>query len=141
MLSLPLPVRIYLCTRPVDLRKSFDGLAQLVREFLGVDPLSGHLFVFRNKRGDLLKLLYWDRDGYWILYKRLEIGVFRFPAPTGDDAGVEIRAADLTMILDGVDLGSVKRQKRYSRPQQATTNAEPVKTAPAAPSEVNRAAE
>ena len=117
MLSLPLPVRIYLCTRPIDLRKSFDGLAQLVREFLGVDPLSGHLFVFRNKRGDLLKLLYWDRDGYLIVYKRLEIGVFRFPAPTGDDAGVEIRAADLTMILDGVDLESVKRQRRYQRPQ------------------------
>jgi transposase len=72
MLSLPLPVRIYLCTRPVDLRKSFDGLAQLVREFLGVDPLSGHLFAFRNKRGDRLKLLYWDRDGYMIVYKSQE---------------------------------------------------------------------
>ena len=144
MLSLPLPVRIYLCTRPVDLRKSFDGLAQLVREFLGVDPLSGHLFVFRNKRSDRLKLLYWDRDGYWILYKRLELGVFRFPAPTGDDAGVAIRAADLTMILDGVDLGSVKRQKRYSRPQPATpapSNAEPAKTAPSIPTEANRTTE
>lgn len=133
MLSLPLPVRIYLCTRHVDLRKSFDGLAQLVREFLGVDPLSGHLFVFRNKRGDRLKQLYWDRDGYIIVYKRLEIGVFRFPAPSGDDHGVEIRAADLTMILDGVDLGSVKRQKRYSRPQPPApaTNGEPAKTEPA----------
>ena len=78
MLSLPLPVRIYLCARPVDLRKSFDGLAQLVREFLGVDPLSGHLFVFRNKRGDLLKLLYWDRDGYWILYNVWKSGSFVF---------------------------------------------------------------
>jgi len=83
MLSLPLPVRIYLCTRPVDLRKSFDGLAQLVREFLGADPLSGHLFVFHSKRRDRLKLLHWDRDGYWILYKRLELGTFRFPAATG----------------------------------------------------------
>jgi transposase len=129
MLSLPLPVRIYLCTRHVDLRKSFDGLAQLVREFLGVDPLSGHLFVFRGKRGDRLKLLYWDRDGYIIVYKRLEIGVFRFPTPSGDDNGVEIRAADLTMILDGVDLGSVKRQKRYSRPQPpaSATNGESAK--------------
>jgi transposase len=131
MLSLPLPVRIYLCTRHVDLRKSFDGLAQLVREFLGVDPLSGHLFVFRNKRGDRLKQLYWDRDGYIIVYKRLEIGVFRFPVPSGEDAGVEIRAADLTMILDGVDLGSVKRQKRYSRPQPSATNGEPARTEPA----------
>jgi transposase len=72
MLSLPLPVRIYLCTNPVDLRKSFDGLAQSVREFLGVDPLSGHLFCFRNKRGDRLKLLYWERGGAWRLYDYLQ---------------------------------------------------------------------
>ena len=117
MLSLPLPVRIFLCTRHADMRRSFDGLAQLVREFLGADPLSGHLFVFRNKRGDRVKLLYWDSDGLAIWYKRLEEGTFRFPAATGDGAGVEIRAADLTMLLDGVDLGSVQRQQRYRRPQ------------------------
>jgi transposase len=121
MLSLPLPVRIYLCTRPVDLRKSFDGLAQLVREFLGADPLSGHLFVFHSKRRDRLKLLHWDRDGYWVLYKRLELGTFRFPDSTEAEDGIEIRAADLTMILDGVDLESVKRRKRYVRPQPALT--------------------
>ena len=121
MLSLPLPVRIFLCTRHADLRKSFDGLAQLVREFLGADPLSGHLFVFRNKRGDRLKLLYWDRDGYAIWYKRLEIGSFCFPAPCGDGDGFEIHATDLAMILDGIDLASVKRQKRYRRPQPTTT--------------------
>jgi transposase len=63
MLSLPLPVRIFLCTQPADMRRSFDGLAQMVREFLGADPLCGHLFVFRSKRGDRLKLLYWDSDG------------------------------------------------------------------------------
>lgn len=120
MLSLPLPVRLFLCTRPADLRKSFDGLAQMVREFLGADPLSGHLYVFRNKCGDRLKLLYWDSDGLAIWYKRLEQGTFRFPAPSGEDQGVEIRAVDLTMILDGVDLGSVKRQKRYVRPQPPT---------------------
>jgi transposase len=117
MLSLPLPVRIFLCTRHADLRKSFDGLAQMVREFLGADPLSGHLFVFRNKRGDRIKLLYWDTDGLAIWYKRLEQGTFRFPAVTGDSQGVEIRAADFNMLLDGVDLQSVKRQQRYRRPQ------------------------
>ena len=117
MLSLPLPVRIFLCTRPADMRKSFDGLAQMVREFLSQDPLSGHLFVFRNKRADRLKLLYWDSDGLAIWYKRLEEGTFRFPAAKEDGQGLEIRAADLTMLLDGVDLGSVKRQKRYRRPQ------------------------
>jgi transposase len=119
MLSLPLPVRIFVCTRHADLRKSFDGLAQMVREFLGADPLSGHLFVFRNKRSDRLKLLYWDTDGLAIWYKRLEQGTFRFPTITVDGDGVEIRAADLTMILDGVDLDSVKRQRRYRRPEAA----------------------
>jgi transposase len=80
VLSLPLPVRIFLCTRHADLRKSFDGLAQLVREFLGADPLSGHLFVFRNKRGDRLKLLYWDRDGYAIWYKnQVSVCTHRLP--------------------------------------------------------------
>lgn len=119
MLSLPLPVRIFLCTRDADMRRGFDGLARMVREHLGADPLSGHLFVFRNKRGDRIKLLYWDSDGLAIWYKRLEEGTFRFPA-TMDGDGVEIRAVDLTMLLDGVDLGSVKRHKRYRRPQPQT---------------------
>ena len=72
MLSLPPTVRIFLCAAPADLRKSFDGLAALVRDFLGADPLSGHLFVFRNKNGDRLKLLFWDRDGLVIYYKKQE---------------------------------------------------------------------
>lgn len=125
MVNLPLPVRIFLCSRHADLRKGFDGLAQMVREFLGADPLSGHLFVFRNKRGDRLKLLYWDSDGLAIWYKRLEQGTFRFPAVTNSDDGLEIRAADLTMILDGVDLGSVKRQRRYRRPPAANATGGP----------------
>lgn len=119
MLSLPLPVRIFLCTQPADMRRSFDGLAQMVREFLRADPLSGHLFVFRSKRGDRVKLLYWDGDGLAIWYKRLEEGTFRFPAPAADSHGIEMRAADLAMLLDGVDLESVKRRKRYQRPQPA----------------------
>jgi transposase len=121
MLSLPLPVRIFLCAEPADMRRSFDGLARMVREFLGADPLSGHLFVFRSKRGDRLKLLYWDTDGLAIWYKRLEKGSFRFPAAVG--GGVEIRAADLTMLLDGVDLERVERQPRYRRPAAVGTQA------------------
>lgn len=117
MLSLPPAVRIHLCVEPADMRRSFDGLALLVQQFLGADPLSGHLFVFRNKVGDRLKLLVWDGDGYVIYYKRLEEGCFRFPAPLADAAGIEIRAADLAMLLDGVDLESVKRRRRYRRPQ------------------------
>lgn len=121
MLSLPLPVRIFLCTQPADMRRSFDGLAQMVREFLVADPLSGHLFVFRSKRGDRVKLLYWDGDGLAIWYKRLEQGTFRFPlAPQAAGHGLEIRAADLAMLLDGVDLESVKRGQRYRRPATAS---------------------
>jgi transposase len=119
MLSLPLPVRIFLCTQYADMRKSHDGLARMVQEFLGADPLSGHLFVFRSKRGDRLKLLYWEAGGLAIWYKRLERGSFRFPPPPADGQGVEVSAADLTMILDGVDLDSVKRQRRYRRGEPA----------------------
>src|SRR6202451_3057905 len=125
MLNLPLPVRIFLCTRNADMRKSFDGLAQMVREFLSANPLSGHLFVFRNKRGDRLKLLYWDSDGLAIWYKRLEEGTFVFPMP--NDArekvgahGIVIRPAELAMLLDVIDLSNVKRRKRYPRPQSTT---------------------
>jgi transposase len=120
MLSLPTSVRIWLATRATDLRKSFDGLAELVRQHLKGDPLSGQLFVFRNQRADRVKLLYWDEDGFVIVYKRLEAGTFRFPR--ADAAGVEIRAADLQMLLDGVDLTSVKRGPRYRRPAPASSS-------------------
>lgn len=117
MLSFPTGLRIWLATRPTDLRKSFDTLAELVRQQLAADPLSGQLFVFRNQRADRIKLLYWDDDGFVIVYKRLEKGSFRFPQAAG--AGLEIRAADLQMLLDGVDLESVKRRPRYRRPVPA----------------------
>ena len=117
ILGLPTSVPIWLATRATDLRKSFDGLAELVRQQLRGDPLSGQLFIFRNKRADRVKLLYWDEDGFVIVYKRLEAGTFRFPA--ADAEGVEIRAAELQMLLDGVDLDSVKRSKRYRRPVPA----------------------
>lgn len=132
MLSLPLPVRVYLCLEPTDMRRSFDGLCRMVREYLGADPLSGDLFVFRSKRGDRVKLLYWIGDGLAIWYRRLEEGTFVFPRPDRDEKsglswsravgtqGLEIRATDLAMLLDGVDLESVKRQKRYQRPTVAT---------------------
>lgn len=119
MLSLPPSVRIFLSREPADMRKGFDTLAQLVREYLGGDPLSGHLFVFRSRRGDRLKALYWDSDGLCLWYKRLEAGTFAFPSD-GTLVGVhglEIRAADFAMILDGVELSSVQRRKRYRRPE------------------------
>jgi transposase len=116
MLSWPPTVRIFVCSDSTDMRKGFDSLAYLVESSLALDPLSGHLFVFRSRRGDRIKILYWDADGYVLWYKRLERGSFRFPTATAPAIGhVEIKAADLAMILDGVDLASVRRQRRYSR--------------------------
>ncbi len=117
MLSWPPTVRIFLCSDATDMRKGFDSLAHLVESSLTLDPMSGHLFVFRSRRGDRIKILYWDRDGLALWYKRLEKGSFRFPAATTTDGpkGVEVKASDLMMILDGIDLGSVRRQRRYQR--------------------------
>jgi transposase len=107
------------------MRKSFDSLVGLVEQQLGQDPLAGDLFVFRSRRGDRLKLLYWDNDGLAIWYKRLEEGAFVFPTPDQQRVrvgahGLVIRAAELAMLLDGIDLGNIKRRKRYQRPQSTT---------------------
>lgn len=110
--------RIYLCLDPTDMRKSFNTLAVLVREHLKGDPQSGTWFVFRGKRGDRLKILYWDRDGYVLWQKRLETGTFEFPKVIGEAAGVAITATDLALILGGVAL-SAKRRPRYSPPSAA----------------------
>jgi transposase len=121
MLSLSPTLRIYLCSVPVDLRKSFDGLAAVVQQALVADPLSGHWYVFRNKAGDRLKILAWEEDGWAIWYKRLEEGVFRFPLPSSADGPprLEVRASDLAMVLDGVILEKVQRRRRYHRPATA----------------------
>ena len=111
MLSLPPSLRVFPCLLPADMRWSFDSLAMLVEGVLKEDPLSGHLFVFRNRRGDRVKILFWDNDGYAIWYKRLEEGVFRFPAHNGER--LEVSATDLALVLEGIDIASVKRQKRY----------------------------
>jgi transposase len=120
MLSFPPAVRIWLATTPADMRKSFDALAELVRHHLHNDPLSGHLFVFRNRKSDRVKLLYWDEDGFVIVYKRLEEGVFPFPAAVDGQTSVTLRAAELTMLLDGVDWQNAKRGQRYQRPGSAS---------------------
>ena len=120
MLSFPPAVRIWLGTAPVDCRRSFDGLAEQVRQHLHHDPLSGHVFVFRNKRGDRVKLLYWDEDGFVLVYKRLEEGTFPWPVATADETSVTLRAAELTMLLDGIDWQQASRRRRYHRPATAT---------------------
>jgi len=111
-----LGVRIYLCTGPTDMRKGFDTLAALVREHLGYDPLSGHLFLFVGRDRDRIKLLYWEADGFALWYKRLEDGTFRLPTPSKVGASVELKPSELAMLLEGIDLTSIKRRKRFSRP-------------------------
>jgi transposase len=114
MLTLSPAVRIYLATGATDLRRSVDGLSVVVREHFGLDPLSGHLFVFRNRRGDRLKILVWDRSGFWILYKRLEQGTFAWPAAT-DTVSVTITSSDLLVLLSGVDVARTRRRRWYER--------------------------
>ncbi len=116
MLSFPPAVRIWLGSRPVDLRRSFDGLAEQVRQHLQADPLSGHVFVFRNKRSDRVKLLYWDEDGFVLVYKGLEKGAFHWPRTEPAQHSVKVRAAELAMLLDGVDWQNARRARRYHRP-------------------------
>jgi transposase len=111
-----LGVRIYLCTAPADMRKGFDTLAALVREYLGHDPLSGHLFLFVGRGKDRIKILYWDSDGFAIWYKRLEEGTFRLPASKNAGKSLELKASELAMLLAGIDLTSIKRRKRFARP-------------------------
>jgi transposase len=118
MLTLPPSTRVFVATKPADMRKSFDSLAALVRDFLNEDPLSGHLFVFRNRAGDRLKVLWWDRDGLALFYKRLEKDIFRIPASDGA-ARLEMTAADLQLMLQGIDPSKVDRSKRYQRPALA----------------------
>jgi transposase len=110
-----LRVRVYLCTLLTDMRKGFDTLAVLVRDGLGYDPLSGHLFLFLGRRRDRLKILYWDRDGYALWYKRLEKGTFRMPRTKDGAASIELKASELAMLLEGIDLRSIKRRARFQR--------------------------
>lgn len=112
MIMLPSAVRIFLCTRPTDMRKGFDGLTGLVQECFAQDPLTGHLFLFVNRRRDRIKILYFDRDGLAIWYKRLEAGSFEIPATAARD-GIELQPAQLAMILAGIDLKSARQRKRF----------------------------
>ncbi|MGF1579129.1 MAG: IS66 family insertion sequence element accessory protein TnpB [Gemmataceae bacterium] len=123
MLTIPVSVRIFLYTEPTDMRKSFDALANLITEHLGQDPLSGHLFVFINRRRDRLKLLYFERGGYALWYKRLEEGSFQSLTSASEQTsnnGVEITAADFSMLLEGIDLSKAKRRKRYTKPESSS---------------------
>ena len=110
-----LPRPIYVATAPVDMRKSFDGLSAIVKNGFRKNPLDGTFFVFINRSADRLKILYWDRDGYALWYKRLEAGRFRLPVAftSGGEPVVLVSAAQLAMILEGIEPLAVKRQKRF----------------------------
>ena len=107
MLKLPGETRIFMAIAPVDMRRSFDGLCATVMEQLQSNPLEGHLFLFRGKRADRVKALYWDRNGLAIWYKRLEKGRYKWPAR--ECASVEISEQELALLLDGIDFTRLRR--------------------------------
>ena len=158
MLSISRTTRVFLATEPTDMRKGFDGLFALVENVIREDPFSGHLFVFRNRRRDRLKVLWWDTDGLAIFYKRLERGNYQFPTDSvvsksgttssgttssgttssgttksgATSSRCEIRSDELSLLLAGIDLGSVKRRRRYQRPSadgQLPSDRQPVSPA------------
>lgn len=109
-----LSAKVYLAVAPTDMRKGFDTLAALVRELVKHDPLSGHLFLFVSRGRDRLKILHWESGGFWIWYRRLEEGTFRLPRVDGQTASVQLKASELAMLLEGIDLKSIKRSKRFT---------------------------
>ena len=124
MIRAAINVQVFVCVQPTDMRKSFDGLSGMVRQILEQDPLSGALFLFRNRGRDRLKILYWDRDGLAIWYKRLERGSFQFPTDLTSSSEVtscQITSEELSLLLDGIDLGSVQRRPRFALPDKLKT--------------------
>lgn len=115
MLTLPSSVKIFIHTQPTDMRCGFNKLSMLTETVLLKDPLSGHLFVFFNKPGDKCKILFWDRTGFVVWYKRLEEGTFERLTPSPGKASLEVDIAKLTWLLEGIDLFKTRRRKRYQR--------------------------
>lgn len=122
MIGLPSSVKIYLSAGPTDLRKGFNGLSGIVREW-GLDLYSGHLFVFFSRRGNTVKILTWDRGGFVVWHKRLEAGRYKLPQIAQGQTRVSLDAGQLSMLLDGIDYSRVRRQKRWS-PQKNVTRSD-----------------
>ena len=108
-------LRIFVCTRPTKMTYSFDSLMGLAQEIFDQDPTSGHLFLFFNRRRDRMKILFWDHDGFCIWYKRLEAGTFQMLTTSNDPEGIEIEYGHLIQLLDGIDLNTGRRRRRYRR--------------------------
>jgi transposase len=116
VLTIPAAVKLWYCPEATDMRLGFDGLFARVRSHLNADPLSGHLFIFRNRSADRLKILYWGGHGLCLWCQRLEAGRYHFPEPDADAAALELTAGQFQMILDGIDLSRVRRFKRFTPP-------------------------
>jgi transposase len=116
MFTLPSAVQVFVCLQPTDLRKSFDSLAALTASTVGQNPLSGHLFVFLNRSRDRMKVLFWDRTGYCLYYKRLEAGTFVIPSQYDTGTSATLSLSELTLILEGIDLSGARRRKRFVLP-------------------------
>ena len=117
MLSLPSSIRIFLARKPVDFRKAHDGLLAIVRDEFGDDPFDGSVFVFLNRNRDRVKVLQWDRDGFWLHYKRLEKGTFRLRLEAGDRR-TEITRPQLVMLLEGIDLERSRIREAFDKPRR-----------------------
>lgn len=116
MLTLPPSVCVYLASRPIDMRRGHDGLMAIVRNVFAMDPFTGHVFAFVGMRRDRVKLLYFDRGGFVLVYKRLERGRFKLPVVAPTAQSVEIDGTSLAMLLDGMDLTRVKRPRAWTPP-------------------------
>lgn len=114
MLPVHSGLKFYLYRHPTDMRKSFEGLCGIIQTRLGSDPLSGDVYVFLNRRRDRIKLLVWDRSGFWIFYKRLEKGPFQLPVIAADQSSVDLPYEELMLILEGIDLTRIRKRRRYS---------------------------
>jgi len=122
MLSVPSNVKLFLATSPVDFRKSFDGLAAVVESEFGMQPMNGNVFVFLNKRANQMRILFWEGDGFCLVAKRLEAGTFRRVRGEDGVTHVEIDAAELVLLLRGVDASSITRRKRYTHRPKSTSD-------------------
>ena len=115
MLVLPSSLRIFISTEATDMRKSFDSLAELVRERLSGDPRSGDLYVFLNRSASSAKLLLWEKSGYWLYYKRLEKGKFKLPVLKETCCCLEVRASELSLLLEGININGAKHRATFFR--------------------------
>jgi transposase len=119
MLNFPPGIQVFMALDPVDMRKSFDGLSAAVQTVFARDVLDGHLFLFLNRRRDRIKIIWWDRDGLAIWMKRLEAGSYELPRHASESKHLRLEATQLALLLNGVQLASVKQRRRYVLKQPA----------------------